>query len=360
MRNKLKMIGVCLIGMAVSPFLASLTVKGIEGISAVKDGFLDAVSVGADPYSDDVWERPGEGYGWEEETLPTYNFDSVPEEQGEKPYPEESAIPDENAGKILKITYGKYFGGRYFDLDGGGQVNNLTSLTNYSLKQESNLPVQFRIEMNSTPQVLIMHTHTTESFEPFERDVYDKTFNYRTTDPAKNVVMVGEEIKKQLEDAGIAVIHDTAVHDYPSYNGSYNRSAETVKAVLAREPGIKVVLDIHRDGISKPEGLAQPTVEIDGRKAAQVMLISGCDNGKLNMPDFLQNFRFASVLQKQMESDNPGITRPVLFDYRKYNQDLTTGSLLIEVGSHGNTLEQARYSGELIGKSIALALSNLQ
>lgn len=79
----------------------------------------------------------------------------------------------------------------------------------------------------------------------------------------------------------------------------------------------------------------------------------------MDMPDYMKNFRFASLLQQQMSSDYTGFTRPILFDYRKYNQDLTTGSLLIEVGTHGNTLEQVEYSGELLGKSLAKALLKL-
>ena len=90
------------------------------------------------------------------------------------------------------------------------------------------------------------------------------------------------------------------------------------------------------------------------------MIISGCDDGTMDMPDYMYNFRFASMLQQNMESNYAGLTRPILFDYRKYNQDLTKGSLLIEVGSHGNTLEQARYAGELIGKSLADVLGSLK
>ena len=90
------------------------------------------------------------------------------------------------------------------------------------------------------------------------------------------------------------------------------------------------------------------------------MIISGCDDGTLDMPNFMKNFHFASSLQQQLESDTPGLTRPILFDYRKYNQDLTTGSLLIEVGSHGNTLEQVQYSGQLFGRSLARLLKTLK
>ena len=133
-----------------------------------------------------------------------------------------------------------------------------------------------------------------------------------------------------------------------------------MKQYLEQYPSICVVLDIHRDAIQSDSTLSQPIVEIDGREAAQVMIISGCDDGTMEMPNYLQNFHFACRLQGNLEGMYPGLTRPILFDYRKYNQDLTTGSLLLEVGSHGNTLEQAQYSGELIGKALAQTLLKLQ
>jgi stage II sporulation protein P len=89
------------------------------------------------------------------------------------------------------------------------------------------------------------------------------------------------------------------------------------------------------------------------------MIISGCDDGTMNMPNYLENFKLATLLQNQMYSDYGDFARPILFDYRKYNQDLTTGSLLIEVGTHGSTLEQVQYAGELLGKSITKALVSI-
>lgn len=275
---------------------------------------------------------------------------------GPKPYPENWKEGDNT---VYPYTFERYSGNKFIALESGGQVMNETDIPNSQLLDESiNMP-DFEIDLDGTPQVLIMHTHTTESFEPYERDNFDPSFNYRTTDPSKNVVLIGDKITQQLEDAGIGVIHDTTIHDYPSYNGSYERSAETIKNILNENPTIKVVLDIHRDAIGTSESIMQPTIDVNGKKAAQVMIISGCDDGTLGMPDYMKNFRFASLLQQQMSSDYPGFARPILFDYRKYNQDLTTGSLLIEVGSHGNTLEQVEYSGELIGKSLAKALKKL-
>jgi len=286
-----------------------------------------------------------------------HEFEIPVDDPGEKPYPVSWNL---TGGIVEQMTYGVYSGTKFFQLPTAGQVQNKTSLSNNQLYEESQFLPEFQIQTDGTPQVLIMHTHTTESFEPYERDAYDSNFNYRTTDNSKNVVMIGNRIAAQLESAGIGVVHDTTVHDYPSYTGSYERSAETVKANLIKYPSIKIVLDIHRDAVGGDGVIKQPVAEIDGRKASQVMIISGCDDGTMNMPNYLKNFRFACLLQQQMESDYPGLTRPILFDYRKYNQDLTTGSLLIEVGSHGNTLDQVEYAGDLIGSSLARALLKLE
>lgn len=274
---------------------------------------------------------------------------------GPKPYPGEIENRD---GIITAMQYGTFNGDDYINLDKSGQIRNVTSVSNELLLAESRKMLDFKIEKNGEPQILIMHTHTTESFEPYERDFYDESFSSRTTDERMNMVAVGNAIQEELENAGIAVIHDTTMHDYPSYNGSYDRSRETVQAILEEYPSIKIVLDIHRDAIERADGSrVAPVTEIDGKTAAQVMIICGCDDGTMNMPEYMQNFRFASLLQGQMEYDYPTLTRPVLFDYRKYNQDLTTGSLLIEVGGHANSIDQVVYSGELIGKSLVNALS---
>ncbi|MDE5582707.1 MAG: stage II sporulation protein P [Ruminococcus sp.] len=308
-----------------------------------------------------------EGYGTSEETdeKPQTTtagitemdspLDMVSENAGEKPYPSEDSWTA--GGVIVRTTYGTYSGNSFFDLDNGGQVNNQSSISNETLLSESRCGADFTVDDTDGPLVLIYHTHTTESFEPYVRENYDADFNYRTTDETKNMVMVGDAIQSELEAQGIGVIHARTIHDYPSYNGSYGRSRETIVPILEEYPSIKVVLDIHRDAVSG-EGVAyQPYVEIDGKESAQIMIISGCDDGTLGMPNFMKNFHFACRLQEQLENDYPNLTRPILFDYRQYNQDLTTGSLLIEVGSHGNTLEQVQYAGQLIGRSLGRLLN---
>lgn len=267
------------------------------------------------------------------------------------PYPEEM---EGYGGVIEKYHYGEYDGDQYFDLAQGGQVRNCTEIANDVLISESGKAYDFEIDADSDePQILIYHTHTTESFEPRDRDFYDPAFTCKTTDPEKNITAVGDEICRQLDEAGIAYIHDTLVHDYPSYDGAYDSSRATVQDILAQYPSIKVALDIHRDGIEREDGTRlSPVAEIDGKEAAQIMIISCCDDGSGDLPEYMKNFHFACALQSTAENMFSGLTRPILFDYRFYNQDLTAGSLLIEVGSHGNSLEQVKYSGELIGKAL--------
>ncbi|MBQ8568557.1 MAG: stage II sporulation protein P [Oscillospiraceae bacterium] len=280
---------------------------------------------------------------------------------------EPEAIPDEysdeyteKSGIITDNFYGVYSGDEYVTLKSGGQIRNLTSLDNseiYSLSEQS---PQIEITFGGEPQVLIMHTHTTECYEPYETGYYDENRSTRTTDAENNMTLIGTMISNELAKKGIGVIHDTTVHDYPSYNGSYDRSRETVKNILEKYPSVKIVLDIHRDAIEREGERIAPVAEIDGKKAAQIMIICGCDDGTMDMPDYTENLKLACFMQSGFERDYPDLARPVLFDYRHYNQDLTTGSLLIEVGGHANTLEQAEYSGTLIGKSLANTLSELK
>ena len=171
---------------------------------------------------------------------------------------------------------------------------------------------------------------------------------------------VGDVMTEVFEKNGIRTYHDTTIHDYPSYNGSYDRSRVTVEGILEKYPSIKVVLDVHRDAIEREDGeRIAPSVTVNGKSSAQVMIICGCDDGTMGMPDCMKNLRTAALFQQYMESNFSGLTRPVLYDYRKYNQDMTTGSLLIEVGGHANSLDQALYAGELTAQGISEALISI-
>lgn len=266
---------------------------------------------------------------------------------------EDLSVFSDNNGEIYETTFNGSLGESFIDLAYGGQVRNCTDLSNEFVRKETSVPHNISIELYSEkPQVLIMHTHTTESYEISEKSYFDSEYTSRSSDPANGVVAVGAAIAEELSTAGISVIHDGTIHD-EQYTGAYVRSLETVEKILAEYPSIKIVLDIHRDAIEDNGSRVSAVTEINGRKAAQVMIISAADDGTYGIPDYLENFHFACALQQAMELNYPTLTRPVLFQYCHYNQHTTTGSLLLEIGSHGNTVEQAVYSGHLVGKALA-------
>lgn len=241
---------------------------------------------------------------------------------------------------------------------GTALIRNSTSLPDAEVAAEVGQPLPFSVEKNSSePQVLIVHTHATECYESAEHSYTDPAFSARTTDTAVNMVAVGQQMTDILNAAGINTLHDTTLHDYPSYTGSYEKSNATVRSYLQQYPSIKVVIDVHRDAIQRADGTrVKPVVTINGEKSAQVMLIS-CADQDGNLPNYKQNLRFAAAWQAQMEGMFPGLTRPVLFDYRYYNQDLSTGSLLLEVGGHANTLSEALAAGRMAAQALAQLFS---
>ncbi len=239
-------------------------------------------------------------------------------------------------------------------------VNNHANL-NIDFNQILNQNVNFKLEKENTPKVLVMHTHTSESYMDKDQGFYYKNTSFRSTNSRRNILLVGEAICSSLENNGIKTIHNSKYHDTPMFTGSYRRSAETVSKILEKNPSIKIILDIHRDTIEyKDKRKVKPTFKINNKKAAQIMIIAGCDKNKnLNHPNWEQNLSFALKLQKKIEDLYPGMTRPLLFTNARYNQHLTSGSILIEVGSDANTLEEAVYSGSLLGIAIARMINNL-
>lgn len=252
----------------------------------------------------------------------------------------------ENTFKIIESHFGDS-GIKYENF----YVNNKSGL-DLNIAEELSKRPDINIKKDGTPQVLIYHTHTCESFMDKDQGFYYESFYPRTEDKRYNVVRVGDAICESLKKAGIVSIHDTTCHDSPSFSGSYKRSAETIDRNLAKYPSIQVTIDIHRDTIGNNErGKIKPTFKVGGKKAAQIMIMSGCDlDGSMEFPDWEYNLRFALRLQKSAETLYPGMTRSLFFGPVKYNMNKTHASLLIEVGTEVNTLNEAVYTGVLLGK----------
>ena len=272
------------------------------------------------------------------------------------PAPETTATPErpDNAGDIAAQTYRQGSGDGYITL-AAGSIKNSTDNDDSVLAEAAEAGLPFSIELNSDePQVLILHTHATECYQPWDDLWYDPDFAARSLDTSMNMCAVGSRMADILNEAGINTLHDETLHDSPSYTESYGRSAQTARDYLEQYPSIKVILDVHRDAIEQDGTRIKPLTQIDGEDTAQVMIIAGCNNGStVILPDWEKNLAFAAAWETEMETLYPGLTRPVLCGYRFYNQDITTGSLLIEIGGHANTLDEAVRAGEYAAKALA-------
>lgn len=193
------------------------------------------------------------------------------------------------------------------------------------------------------PQILIIHSHATEAYTPQGEDVYEPSDeNTRTTDEGYNMIRVGDEMARVFTEMGLSVVHDRGLYDYPKYSGSYSRSGPAVEQYLEQYPTIKLVLDVHRDALVGSDGTVYKAVTaIDGTKTAQVMLVVGTDDGGTEHPNWQENLALAAKLQKGLDTLYPTLARPMALRQSAYNQNLLPGSLLVEVGSHGNSLQEA-------------------
>lgn len=244
-----------------------------------------------------------------------------------------------------------------------------TSYDNFHVKNSTNYvmnfgqllsaPLGFEMENTSEPQVLIVHTHTTEAYVEEDLGYYYEGQEFRSTTDSKNILQVGEAIVNTLHKNGIGAVHAKEYHDDPAYNGSYDRSEQTIYKYMEQYPSIKVVIDIHRDSIGYDDerGKIKPTFVAKGKKAAQIMILSGYDPyNDYGFPEWESNLKFALRLQQKAETMYPGMTRPLYFGDFAYNMFINPGSLLIEMGTEVNTLEEAVYSGELLGDVLSSVL----
>ena len=227
------------------------------------------------------------------------------------------------------------------------QINNASS---YTLDPDKLLQAPLDWELTgSEPTVLILHSHGSESY----RGSCDNETTYRTLEESKNMLAVGQQVASLLEQAGIRVIHDRTIHDYPSYNGAYNHSRTQTNEYLQQYPSIRLVLDLHRDAMEDGNGKQiSTTVTIDGKSSAQLMMVVGSSAGGLNHPNWQENMALAMKLHAQLEKIYPGICRPISFRSQRFNQDLSTGAMLIEVGAAGNTLAEALTAADCLAQAI--------
>ena len=268
--------------------------------------------------------------------------------------PDLRPVPDGEG--IVEMTGAGKEGSLYLS-EGGVYVYNRTGRDlDSSLLGEGTVDVP----LGDGPQILIVHTHGSESYSMTDGDLYEESDPYRTTDCTHNVVRVGEEMAMVFRAYGFQVIHDTTLCDYPAYNGAYDRSKAVVEQWLEQYPTIKVVLDVHRDALVGGNGEVYKMVSTEaGRKVAQVMMVLGTDvNGA--HPRWKDNMAFALTLQRNLVKGYASLARPTVLRASRYNQQLCPGSILVEVGGHGNTLSEAIAGGRLWADNVARTLLEMR
>lgn len=196
------------------------------------------------------------------------------------------------------------------------------------------------------PAVLILHTHSTESYTKAGED-YQETSSWRTLDEGYNMLAIGDLVARGLNEAGIPTVQVRQLHDYPSYNGSYTRARASLKEALEEYPSVQLVLDLHRDASGGSGGQLRTLAQDQGRTSAQLMLVLGA-----NHRNYEDNLSLALKLHAQLEGQFPGITRPLQLRAARFNQDLHPGALLVEVGAAGNTHAEARAAAEQLTLAI--------
>lgn len=224
-------------------------------------------------------------------------------------------------------------------ISGGLSIKNTTS---YVVDTQELLSSCCPVKLKSKePQILIVHTHSSEAYSPAGLDRYDDSGGNRTQDSNYNVIRIGDELTKLLTEQGLNVIHDRGVYDYPSYTGSYTRSGEAIERCLAENTSISVVIDLHRDALGADDVTYKTVATESGVCASQLMFVMGSDECGLEHPNWRGNLALALYIQNAVLAKYPSLMRPVsLVEYR-YNQHLSPGSLILEVGSNGNTLQEA-------------------
>lgn len=203
------------------------------------------------------------------------------------------------------------------------------------------------------PQVLILHTHATESYTMPAGEEYVPSDEWRTLEEEKNMLRVGEEIAAVLTQRGLQVLHDRTLHDYPNYSGAYNRSLATAESYLAEFPTIRYVLDVHRDAVEDEAGQSYKLLCAEEPQAAQMEFVLGTNGGGAAHENWKENLTLACAVQETILAEYPTLMRPIIVRNSRYNQHLTPGSLLIEVGTAGNSLDEALTSARIFAESFA-------
>lgn len=234
-------------------------------------------------------------------------------------------------------------------------TNMLKNLTTYKIDVDKLLSEKLKFKLaGNNIETVIYHTHTTESYTQSKNYMYEANGVYRTLDTNANMIRIGEEMKRNLQQNGFAVFHDKTIYDYPDYNSSYSKAGKGIEQTLKKYKNAKIVLDLHRDAISVNTEQYKPVVQIDGKKVAQFLIVIGTNQGGLKHSEWRENLKLALKIKKLADEKYPGLCRNVILRKERFNQHVTNGAMIVEMGATGNTVEEVlettKYFSEILAE----------
>lgn len=231
------------------------------------------------------------------------------------------------------------------------QVDNTTTIGSSQLDVEKLLGTDLTLAENvDGPQILIYHTHSQEGYADSVEG-----------DANTSVVALGAELSRVLEEKyAIQVLHHTGQYDVPDHANAYANALPNLEQILAENPSIEVVIDLHRDGVSATTHFV---TEVNGKQTAQIMFFNGLsrttsqgDLSYLPNPNIQDNLAFSFQMQLAAAEYYPGFTRKIYLKGYRYNMHLLPKSMLVEVGAQTNTFEEAKNAMEPLADLLALVL----
>ena len=308
-------------------------------------GGLETLAFGLPPAAEPPVEAPEEDPGGE---LSLRGFPTL-----EPPLPEEPAeVPEElseiPAGVVtLDLSSDDPF--RLMNMTSSLHPDGKAILAAWERERPGAKPATVTLSIENAPTVLVIHTHATEAYGGSAENPAP-----RSDDPAENMVAVGDAFCEALEAAGVSVVHCRELLDGPDFSGAYDREREAILAYLRRYPSIRYVFDLHRDAVDRDGNPVRALCESEG--AAQMMFVVGTNEKGAAHPNWQQNYGFALHLQTALISDHPGLMRAINLRGASFNEQYTPGSLLVEVGSAANTLEEAKTAARILAEAVAEAV----
>ncbi|AHF07879.1 stage II sporulation protein P [Desulfitobacterium metallireducens] len=182
----------------------------------------------------------------------------------------------------------------------------------------------------------IYHTHNAESYTGDGGPERQEGEN-------GDVVTVGATLKNALDKKGIPTLHSLEIHDAVDFNHAYSKSVVTATQLLQDNPSLKLLIDLHRDGL--PPNVSKATTTIKGKEVGKIMIVIGQKN-----PHWKKNLEISEELISLAEDKYPGLfdTQIRYASDARYNEHLADGALLFEIGSQLNTLEEADGAAEAL------------